>query len=130
VTLRAGIDIVEVGEIEHSIRVHANRYLERVYTLDELRDCRGADGAPDARRLATRFAAKEATLKALGSGEEALPWRSIEVVGRESALPAVALKGAAESLARVRGVTRIDLSVTHAGPYVAAVALAWSDERR
>ncbi len=61
--LRVGIDTVEVAAVEAAIAAHGDRYLERVYTPREVADCNG-----DAERLAARFAAKEATFKALRAG--------------------------------------------------------------
>jgi holo-[acyl-carrier protein] synthase len=110
--LRVGIDLMSVDAVEQSIRVHAGRYLRRVYTSRELRDCATSAGAPDAQRLAARFAAKEAALKVLRTGDEALPWQSIE------------LTGAAGELARQRGVEALDVSLTHEGPFAAAVVVA------
>jgi len=77
--LKVGIDLVLVAAVEDSLRIHAERYLRRVYTSRELCDCVTSSGAPDARRLAARFAAKEATLKLLRDGDQAVPWREIGV---------------------------------------------------
>ena len=60
--LRVGIDLVSIDAVEESVRIHAGRYLRRVYTAREVRDCRAPDGAPDPRKLARYFAA--ATLPA------------------------------------------------------------------
>jgi phosphopantetheine--protein transferase-like protein len=122
--LRVGIDLVSIDAVEASIRVHAARYLGRVYTSRELRDCRAPDGAPDARRLARCFAAKEAALKVLRVGDDAIPWRSIGVLSDHSPNPSIELTGAAEELARRQGVTELSLSFTHEGPLAAAIVIA------
>jgi holo-[acyl-carrier protein] synthase len=122
--LRVGIDLMSVDAVEESIRVHAGRYLRRVYTSRELRDCANSAGAPDARRLAARFAAKEAALKVLRAGDEAVPWRSIGVRADRFGRPSLELTGAAGALAARRGVEALDVSLTHDGPFAAAVVVA------
>ena len=116
--------MVSIDAIEDSIRVHAERYLGRVYTTTELSDCRLADGTYDARRLAARVAAKEAVLKVLRVDDEGIPWRAIDVRRDHSGRPSVVLSGPAEALARERGIETLELSLTHAGPFAAAVVIA------
>jgi len=80
---RVGIDLVSVDTVRESIREHGDRYLERIYTEAELRDCLGAEGTvPE--RLAARFAAKEATIKVLRPTDEPIPWHDIEVIRHPS----------------------------------------------
>jgi holo-[acyl-carrier protein] synthase len=122
--LRVGIDLMSVDAVEESIRVHAGRYLRRVYTSRELRDCATSGGAPDARRLAARFAAKEAALKVLRAGDEAVPWQTVGVLTDRFGRPSIELTGAAAELARRRGVEALDVSLTHEGPFAAAVVVA------
>jgi holo-[acyl-carrier protein] synthase len=122
--LRVGIDLMSVEAVEASIRVHAGRYLRRVYTSRELRDCATSGGVPDARRLAARFAAKEAAMKVLRAGDEALPWQTIGVSADRFGRPAIELTGAAGELARRRGIETLDVSLTHEGPFAAAVVVA------
>jgi len=121
---RVGIDLVSVEAVEESIRVHSGRYLGRVYTSRELHECSTPAGAPDGRRLASRFAAKEAALKILRTGDEAVPWQSIGVSCDSSGRPSIELTGAAADLARARRIEALDLSITQAGPYAAAVVVA------
>ena len=116
--------MVSIEAIEDSIRVHSERYLARVYTSTELEDCRRPDGTYDARRLAARIAAKEAVLKVLRVHDEGVPWRSIGVCGDRSGRPSIELTGAAEALARERGVEALEVSLTNAGPFAAAVVVA------
>lgn len=122
--LEVGIDLVSVDAVEESIRVHADRYLRRVYTRRELEDCRLPGGAPDASRLAARFAAKEATLKVLRRADEGLPWHSIGVCSDRFGSPSIELTGAAGALARQRGVESLGVSLTHEGPFAAAIVVA------
>ncbi len=119
-----GIDLAAVADVEESIGVHGGRYLSRVYTSRELRDCATSGGLPDAGRLAARFAAKEATMKVLRVGDEALPWQTIGVLSGPGGRPSLELTGAAGELARRRGIGSLDLSITHEGPFAAAIVVA------
>jgi holo-[acyl-carrier protein] synthase len=115
-----GIDLTDVEEVRESVRAHGERYLAHVYTDAERRDC-GAS----ARRLAQRFAAKEATMKALACRER-LPWHSV-AVGRDAAgQPAIVLTGPAAELARERGVQQLAVSFSSAAAHAVAVVLATS----
>lgn len=114
-----GIDLIDVEEVRTSIAVFGRRYLERVYTPDELRDCR-----EDAERLAGRFAAKEATIKALRVADEPVPWCSIGVRSVHGGAPALDLSGSAARVAKQRGVRRVSVSITHERGLAAAVVLA------
>ena len=116
---QVGIDLVRTAEVREAIRCHGRRYLERVYTDEELRDCEGS-----AERLAARFAAKEATMKALGRDDEPLPWRSIGVHRDASGCPSLDLHGPAAELAHRRGLTTLAVSLTHEGALAGAVVLA------
>src|SRR5258707_14562827 len=76
-SLRVGTDLVSVETVRGSIDTHAEHYLERVYTEQEVEDCRTSGGL-DAERLAGRVAAKEATLKGLRPREQGISWNAIE----------------------------------------------------
>jgi len=116
-----GIDLTSLAEVRDSIQTFGRRYLERVYTRRELDECR-ADPGP----LATRFAAKEATMKALKAADR-LPWHSIAVEGDETGRPALHLTGAAASLARRRGVASASVTFTYNAWHAAAVVLVEAD---
>jgi holo-[acyl-carrier protein] synthase len=119
--IAVGIDLVEVEEVEATLHRHGERYLRRIYTDRERHDCAG-----DPRRLAARFAAKEATMKALRRSHEPLPWRSIGVRLGAAGEPALELSGAAAALAEDRAVNFLSVSVTHERGVAAAVVLAES----
>jgi holo-[acyl-carrier protein] synthase len=89
-----------------------------VYTAGELRDCHG-----DPARLAARFAAKEATNKAL-SAPDRLPWQTIEIQPGPTGAPSLVLTGAAQALARERGYENFAVSLTHERAHAAAVVIA------
>jgi holo-[acyl-carrier protein] synthase len=124
VAVRVGIDIVSVETVQESIRVHADRYLRRVFTEREVADCRTGDGGVEAGRLAARFAAKEAALKVLRPGDEGLPLTSIEVVSDPGGWVDLALSGPAASIAQDTGVHGFSVSLTHEGAFAAAVVAA------
>ena len=121
--VRVGIDLVSVASVEESIEAHADKYLERIYTDRELDDCR-VDGTVDAERLAGRFAAKEATMKTLRPGDEAVPWSSIEVRREASGWVEVELSGPAADLAEQAGIADMAVSLTHERGFAAAVVVA------
>lgn len=115
---RVGIDIVEVADVEEAVAHFGIRYTERVYTAREIDDCGG-----DARRLAARWAAKEAAVKALRLGPEVpTPPREIEVV-RTARGPELVLHGGLAARARAQGWLRAEVSLTHTDGCAAAVVL-------
>lgn len=117
--MRIGLDLVSVEAVVTAIAAHGERYLTRTYTDEELRDCGG-----EPHRLAARFAAKEAVMKALDRADEPIPWTSISVHRDQSGRPSLVLSGAAAELAAKRGLASFELSLTHDGGYGAAVVLA------
>ena len=123
-----GIDLASVDAVAESIAQHAERYLTRIYTQDELAACRDARGAPVAERLAARFAAKEALLKILRCEDEPIPWRAISVRTNRFGAPSFELTGPAQDAARRRRLRSVALSLTHEGPFAAAVVSAQVQE--
>jgi holo-[acyl-carrier protein] synthase len=123
--IRVGLDLVSVERVAESLRgPHRNHYLERIYTEREVEDCRGPSGRVEAERLAARFAAKEAAIKALpGAGEE-VRLTSIEVVSEADGQVRLELTGRAEELAREAGITSVAVSLTHEGGLAAATVVA------
>lgn len=122
--LRVGIDLVEVEDVAGTLRSPlADRYLARIFTDNEVRDCT-RDRKVDPARLAGRFAAKEATMKALGVGDRAVAWQAIEVTRSEDGAPILVLHGAAAALASEAGLLHFALSVTHERRYASAVVVA------
>jgi holo-[acyl-carrier protein] synthase len=122
--MRVGIDLVRVDSIEESLDTHGEHYLHRVYTERELRDCATPDGV-DCKRLAGRFAAKEAAIKVLRPGkEDALPWSSLEVIRHPSGWVALELDGPAAVMADKAGIVDLQLSITHENLQACAVVVA------
>ena len=107
-----GIDVAEVPRIAHALERFGDRFLQRVYTETERRYALRKKNP--AERLAARFAAKEAGMKALGTGlTRGVRWRDLEVINLPSGRPTLQLHGVAAQIAQKLGVTQISLSITH-----------------
>jgi holo-[acyl-carrier protein] synthase len=117
-----GIDVVEVARLADAIRRHGDRFLERIFTEAERAACEPRGDRVLA--LAARFAAKEACLKALGTGwAEGLGFRDVEVVREDGRPPQLVLHGEAARRAEALGVHRSHVSLTHQPGLAAAVVL-------
>jgi holo-[acyl-carrier protein] synthase len=125
---RIGIDLVSVNAVRESISQHGDRYLKRFYTEDELDDCDTGDGLVLS-RLAARFAAKEAFLKVLRPGDEAISWRSVGVVRHGPGSVSLELSGRTAELASEAGLHDLELSICHESDYASAVVIAEVDLR-
>jgi holo-[acyl-carrier protein] synthase len=106
--IAVGIDIIEIARIQRALDDFGERFLRRVYTERE-RD-RYAGRVSE---LAARFAAKEATSKALGTGIRGIRWREMEIVSNRRGKPVLVLHGQAAERAALLGLTDFDLSLTH-----------------
>jgi holo-[acyl-carrier protein] synthase len=107
-----GVDIAEVGRVKAAIERHGEVFLRRVYTPKEREYCEKFKNKFE--RYAGRFAAKEAAMKALGTGwSRGVRWVDVEVVREKGGRPTMALAGEAGKLAERLGVKRIALSITH-----------------
>jgi holo-[acyl-carrier protein] synthase len=106
--LSAGVDLVELARIEHTLARFGERFLARVYTPAERAYCRGRVS-----ELAARFAAKEAIAKALGTGLRGVGWREMEVLPDPRGKPLVHLHGRARQRAADLGLTEFAISLSH-----------------
>jgi holo-[acyl-carrier protein] synthase len=113
-----GVDAVDVARFGAALGRHP-AIAERVFTDGERRDVAG-----DVQRLAARFAAKEAVMKALGRGIGAFGWHDVEVVRQESGAPELRVRARAASLAAGRGVARWHVSLTHTATVAVAMVVA------
>ena len=120
--LIVGVDIIEIPRIKRVFEQYGDRFLRRIYTDREIAYCRGR--AP---QLASRFAAKEATMKALGTGVRGIRWQDIEVVRGRGQAPRIELHGTAQARADRLGLTDIALSLSHSREF--AVASVVGDRR-
>jgi len=124
--LRVGVDLVSVREVARSLERFGDRYVRRIFTTREAAYCRAAAGRAVATRFAVRFAAKEATLKALHPETPWADWRAIEVRRHASGRCEIVLHGEAAALARRQGVETVALSMSHDGSRAAAVVVVQS----
>ena len=115
-----GVDLVEVERIAQTVERFGQRFLERVFTQEELQE-----GRRRITWLAGRFAAKEACAKALGTGVgAAVAWRDMQVLRQPSGKPTLRLTGDAATRAAVLGIAQVDLSISHTHQYAVAVVVA------
>jgi holo-[acyl-carrier protein] synthase len=117
--LRTGIDLVEIERMRTTIERHGARFLNRVFTPQEL-----ADAGERPASLAARFAAKEAVSKALGTGIGQVAWQEIEVLRGSSCEPVLSLHGAALRLAEEQGLAVWAISLSHTQQYAVAQVVA------
>jgi holo-[acyl-carrier protein] synthase len=107
-----GVDLCEVERMEAAIARHGERLLTRIYTDAERRYCESKPNRME--RFAGRFAAKEAAMKAIGTGwSRGVRWRDFEVTRAASGQPVILFHGVARRIADELGVTRALVSITH-----------------
>ncbi len=107
-----GIDIIEVPRVAASIERFGRRFVERVFTEGEIRYCESKHNK--AERYAARFAAKEAALKAIGTGwRRGVAWREVEVGHELGERPVIRFSGRAAEFAAKLGMKRASLSLSH-----------------
>jgi len=121
-----GIDVVEIERIASAIERHGEAFLGKLFTVSERLYCDSQKKS--ALHYAARFAAKEAVSKALGTGiGRQAGWLDLEITREPSGAPKLALQGAAATFAASKGITEIQISLTHARDYAAANAIAISN---
>ena len=121
-----GIDVAEVDRIAATIERFGRRFLERVFTPGEIRYCESK--ANKAERYAGRFAAKEAAMKAIGTGwNRGVTWRDVEVTRVPGSRPTVTFHGKAAEFFRTLGAARAHLSITHTKEQAMAQVILESD---
>lgn len=107
-----GVDLAEVPRIRAAIERHGERFIQRIYTAVEIAYVERK--ANRFERYAARFAAKEAGMKAIGTGwRGGVLWRDFEVSNLPTGQPTLRLHGVASKVADRLGVRRISLSLTH-----------------
>jgi holo-[acyl-carrier protein] synthase len=117
--LATGVDLIEIARIEEVVTRHGKRYLERIFTPAELEYC-----GKRAESLAGRWAAKEAVVKALGTGIGDITWKEIEILGDEHNAPRLTLRGMAENKAKELGLTSWSVSISHSLSHTVAFVVA------
>jgi len=116
-----GVDIVEINRIKQAINKH-QRFKKRFFTAAENEYCESK--ADSMQHYAGRFAAKEAVVKALGTGFKGFKWQSIEVINIASGKPVVKLNDKASLIADELGIKEIMISISHSDNYAVAQAVA------
>ncbi len=118
-----GIDMVRIGRFEEAMARHGERFLNRLFTPAECERFRCHPFA--GRHLAARFAAKEAALKALGTGwGQGVAWREVEIIGGGRRPSALVFSGRARDAATRLGIKRTQVSLSHDGDYAMAFVVA------
>jgi len=113
-----GVDIIEIARIEKAVARWGDRLLNRVYTESELKLYRNEPSS-----LAARFAGKEAVIKALSSQTTYLSWKEIEILSESNGKPSLRLYGKAQSQARILGLDRLDISLSHSKEHAIAFVI-------
>jgi len=124
-----GLDLVKIDRVRAIAERWQARFLDRLYTDAERRDCM-KKASPYA-SLAGRFAAKEAVLKALGTGwSDGISWRDIQVLTDRAGRPRATVSGRVKTLMKRAGVTDIHVSLSHDTDYAVAEAVLSKDRSR
>lgn len=121
--LTTGVDIIEIHRIARTLKRYGDRFLRRIYTPGELEYCRGRPS-----KLASRFAAKEATMKALGTGVRGVSWKDIEVARAPSGAPSILLHGRARARAERLGVLEISVSMSDSQEHAVAFVVTLRED--
>lgn len=126
--LGTGIDLAEVPRVRAAIERYGTRFVERVFTAKEIAYVERK--ANKYERYAARFAAKEAGMKAIGTGwRHGVRWQDFEVTNLPGGRPTLAFHGAAGEFAKRLGVERVHLSLTHTEQYGQAFVILEGEGR-
>ena len=117
--LRTGVDMVSIPRFTRALERHGGRLVRRLFTTAELACC-----GEQVASLAVRFAAKEAVVKALGTGIGPVTWHEVEVLHEDSGAPRLVLHGTAAHLARELGLHAWSISLSHTREMAIACVVA------
>jgi holo-[acyl-carrier protein] synthase len=118
-----GVDLVDVGRIRAALDRHGDRFANRIFTRGE--QAQAGNGPLRVQFFAGRFAAKEAVMKALGTGwARGVSWTDIDVRRLPSGKPEIVLQGKCKQIADELGIRRWEVSITHTDGHAAASVLA------
>jgi holo-[acyl-carrier protein] synthase len=121
--LSSGIDLIEIERVREAIERHGDKFIARIFTEYEQKECKGRIPS-----LAARFAAKEAVAKALGTGIGDVSWLDIEIRGDENNAPRVYLYGMADAKAKEKGLSNWSVSLTHTESQAMALVVVMGDQ--
>ncbi len=113
-----GVDIIEISRIEKTLERWGQRFLERIFTEAEIGLTRGKPSS-----LASRFAAKEAVMKTLGTGVNGVSWREIEILSDRRGKPLICLCGKAYKRAEELGLRHLSVSLSDSREYAVAFVI-------
>ncbi len=119
-----GVDLVAIKRVKDILDRFSDRFLDRIFTEREKQNFHEYKGS--AASLAARFAAKEASLKAIGCGIGPAALKEVEIITLPGKEPSVKLHGEASRLARNKKITAVAVSLTHEPPFACAIAAAYS----
>lgn len=123
-----GIDIVPIPKIKALIREHSEEFLKRVYTEREISYCQNRK-ENSIKHFAGRLAAKEAVLKAIGTGKRGkIEWTDIEILSNGYGEPVVYSYGEVLNILRRKNIKKLAVSISHCNDYAVACATAFSAE--
>ena len=121
-----GVDMAEVERVRAAMERHGERFLRRVFTPAEIAYCRRFKNSHE--RFAARFAAKEAAMKALGTGwRRGVSWQDFELTNLPSGKPCLRLSGRALEICHSLGGSRVLVSLTHTGAHALAQVIIEGD---
>lgn len=123
-SVRTGVDIIEIERVARAYRRRPQLFLRRFFTSQEQAQLAARDYG--ARHLAARFAAKEAVFKLLGCGLGSIAWTEVEIISLPTGQPTVCLHGRAKLRAAKLAVHTVALSLSHSRNYAVAQAVALS----
>ena len=122
-----GTDITECLRIARMIERHGELFIDRIYTPEEIKYCQSRKQATQ--HFAGRWAAKEAILKALGTGwQRGISWRDIEIRNEPGGKPIVAVRGGVKDVVEELGIAEIQISISHCRSHATALAVAVGKE--
>mgnify|MGYP001457566046 FL=1 len=113
--INVGIDIIEIKRIQNVKSKYPDRFLKKIFTENEIIYCRNRSP-----QLAARFAAKEAMMKALGTGIRGVSWKDVEVIRYRGQAPQIKLSGRGEKVGERIGLKNASLSISHSREYAVA----------
>jgi holo-[acyl-carrier protein] synthase len=124
-----GTDIVECLRIAQMIERHGELFITRVYTAHEIEYCQSRKQGTQ--HFAGRWAAKEAVLKAIGTGwRRGISWRDVEIRNLRAGTPNVVLYGGARDFMEQNGIGQVLITISHCRSHATAYAIALADEKR